>query len=116
MNDAGNKTYSNYREARKALYMEASIPLARKIYGAITKQLSPYYDDKPKICLDVDKIESIQEDRGFAVERLTKAVEAGILTPNEAREELNYSAKNGGDDLRKTPMNPKDNGSSIPKD
>jgi hypothetical protein len=47
---------------------------------------------------------------------LTKAVEAGILTPNEAREELNYSAKNGGDDLRKTPMNPKDNGSSIPKD
>jgi HK97 family phage portal protein len=116
MNDAGNKTYSNYREARKALYMEASIPLARKIYGAITKQLSPYYDDKPKICLDVDKIESIQEDRGFAVERLTKAVEAGILTPNEAREELNYSAKNGGDDLRKTPMNPTENGSSIPKD
>jgi hypothetical protein len=107
---------SNYREARKALYMEASIPLARKIYGAITKQLSPYYDDKPKICLDVDKIESIQEDRGFAVERLTKAVEAGILTPNEAREELNYSAKNGGDDLRKTPMNPTENGSSIPKD
>jgi HK97 family phage portal protein len=103
MNDAGNKTYSNYREARKALYMEASIPLARKIYGAITKKLSPFYRDSPKICLDVDKIESIQEDRGFAVERLTKAVMAGILTPNEAREELNYTAKDGGDKLRKLP-------------
>jgi len=99
LNDAGNKTYSNYREARKALYMEASIPLARKIYGAITKHLAKYYDDSPKICLDIDKIESIQEDRGFAVERLTKAVDAGIITANEAREELGYSRKDGGDDL-----------------
>jgi HK97 family phage portal protein len=103
MNDAGNKTYSNYREARKALYMEASIPMARKIYGAITKALQKYYEDKPVICLDVDKIESIQEDRGFAVERLTKAVLAGILTANEAREELNYAPKPDGDTLRQTP-------------
>lgn len=104
MNDAGNKTYSNYREARKALYMEASIPMARKIYGAITKAVSKYYEDKPIIRLDVDKIESIQEDRGYAVERLTKAVLAGIITPNEAREELNYAPKNGGDDLRSEAM------------
>jgi HK97 family phage portal protein len=94
---------SNYREARKALYMEASIPMARKIYGAITKALQKYYEDKPVICLDVDKIESIQEDRGFAVERLTKAVLAGILTANEAREELNYAPKPDGDTLRQTP-------------
>jgi phage portal protein BeeE len=99
LNDAGNKTYSNYREARKALYMEASIPMARKIYGAITKQLSKYYDDSPVIRLDVDRIESIQEDRGFAAERLTRMVDAGIITPNEAREELGYSRKDGGDEL-----------------
>lgn len=101
LNDAGNKTYSNYREARKALYMEASIPMARKIYGAITKQLSKYYEDAPVIRLDVDKIESIQEDRGFAAERLTRMVDAGIITPNEAREELGYSRKDGGDILRR---------------
>lgn len=95
---------SNYREARKALYMEASIPMARKIYGAITKALQKYYEDRPVICLDVDKIESIQEDRGFAVERLTKAVLAGILTPNEAREELNYAPKPDGDTLRQSPL------------
>ena len=83
--------------------MEASIPLARKIYGAITKKVAHFYRDSPKICLDIDKIESIQEDRGFAVERLTKAVMAGIITPNEAREELNYTPKDGGDILRKLP-------------
>jgi hypothetical protein len=46
-----------------------------------------------------DKIESIQEDRGFAAERLTRMVDAGIITPNEAREELGYSRKDGGDEL-----------------
>lgn len=107
LNDAGNKTYSNYREARKALYMEASIPMARKIYGAITKHISKYYDDKPVICLDIDKIESIQEDRGFAAERLTKMVQAGIITPNEAREELGYSRKDGGDILQNKPSTPR---------
>lgn len=109
LNDAGNKTYSNYREARKALYMEASIPMARKIYGAITKQLSKYYDDSPVIKLDVDRIESIQEDRGFAAERLTRMVDAGIITPNEAREELGYARKDGGDELQRylsTPRKP----------
>jgi HK97 family phage portal protein len=112
LNDAGNKTYSNYREARKALYMEASIPMARKIYGAITKQLSKYYEDSPVIRLDVDRIESIQEDRGFAAERLTRMVDAGIITPNEAREELGYSRKDGGDVLRRylsTPSNEQPN-------
>lgn len=113
LNDAGNKTYSNYREARKALYMEASIPMARKIYGAITKQLSKYYADSPVIKLDVDRIESIQEDRGFAAERLTRMVDAGIITPNEAREELGYSRKDGGDVLQRylsTPRQPRSTG------
>jgi phage portal protein BeeE len=91
MNDAGNKTYSNYQEARKALYMEACIPLARKLYGTITRSLQPFYNDNPKICLDVDAIEAIQEDRGLAIQRLQAAVTAGLITPNEARQELGYA-------------------------
>ncbi len=91
MNDAGNKTYSNYQEARKALYMEACIPLARKLYGTITRSLQTFYNDNPKICLDVDAIEAIQEDRGLAIQRLQQAVTAGLITPNEARQELGYA-------------------------
>ena len=90
MNDAQNKTYNNQKEARKALYMEACIPLARKFYGAITQSLQKYYKDNPVICLDIDNIEAIQEDRALVIDRLTKAVSGGILTPNEAREELGY--------------------------
>jgi len=90
MNDAQNKTYNNQKEARKALYMEACIPLARKFYGSITKSLQGYYKDNPEICIDVDNIEAIQEDRALVIDRLTKAVAGGIITPNEAREELGY--------------------------
>lgn len=91
MNDAQNKTYNNQKEARKALYMEACIPLARKFYGALTKSLQMYYKDNPEICIDIDSIEAIQEDRALVIDRLTKAVAGGILTPNEAREELGYA-------------------------
>lgn len=90
MNDAQNKTYNNQREARKALYMEACIPLARKFYASMTKKLGHYYSDDPVICIDTDAIEAIQEDRALVIERLTKAVAGGIMTPNEAREELGY--------------------------
>jgi HK97 family phage portal protein len=93
LNDASNKTYSNFQEARKALYMEAAIPLGKMIYSAITRALQPYYADNPVITIDVDNIEAIQEDRGLAIERLVKAVSAGIITANEAREELGYAPK-----------------------
>ena len=91
LNDASNKTYSNFQEARKALYMEAAIPLGKMIYSAITRSLQPYYTDNPVIQIDIDNIDAIQEERGLAIDRLVKAVSAGILTANEAREELGYA-------------------------
>jgi phage portal protein BeeE len=43
------------------------------------------------IQIDIDNIDAIQEERGLAIDRLVKAVSAGILTANEAREELGYA-------------------------
>jgi HK97 family phage portal protein len=112
LNDAANKTYSNFQEARKALYMEAAIPLGKMIYSAITRSLQPHYSDNPVIHIDIDKIDAIQEDRSLAIDRLTKAVAAGVITPNEARDELGYSALENADELTprtvqptKTPIN-----------
>lgn len=102
LNDAANKTYSNFQEARKALYMEAAIPLGKMIYSAITRALQPLYVDNPEIIIDTDKIDAIQEDRALAIDRLTKAVSAGIITANEAREELGYSPIEDADDVNTT--------------
>jgi HK97 family phage portal protein len=99
LNDAANKTYSNFQEARKALYMEAAIPLGKMIYSAITRALQPFYSDNPVIEIDTDKIDAIQEDRALVIDRLTKAVAAGIITANEAREELGYTPIEEGEDV-----------------
>jgi len=95
MNDAANKTYNNVHDARKALYTEGCIPIAKRIYGAITRSLQQYYADNPTIVIDTDRIEAVQEDRKVAVERLQRAVDTGILTANEARAELGYPPAKG---------------------
>lgn len=95
MNDAGNKTYNNVHDARKALFTELSIPIARRIWEAHTRKLQRYYEDNPEIIVDTQNIEAIQEDKKIAIERLQRAVDAGILTANEARAELGYPNADG---------------------
>lgn len=88
MNDAANKTYNNVHDARKGLYEEAAIPILQFLLEALTSKLQPYYADNPVLKVDKAKVDPIQEDRKMAIERLVKAVESGIMKPNEARVEL----------------------------
>jgi HK97 family phage portal protein len=90
MNDAANKTYNNVHDSRKALYQEGVIPLARLIYSSHSRKLGQYFRDEPKIIIDVDNIDGIQEDKRLQAERLVKLKDAGIVTANEARIELRY--------------------------
>jgi HK97 family phage portal protein len=109
MNDAGNKTYNNVHDSRKALYNEGAIPIAKRVYSSITQKLSKYYADNPRIRVKTDSILAIQEDRKDTIERLVSAVQAGIMSANEARKELGLPKKSedGADDLKRT-------GSSAP--
>jgi HK97 family phage portal protein len=90
MNDAANKTYNNVHDSRKALYQEGVIPLARLIYSAHSRKLGRYFRDEPKIIIDVDNIDGIQEDKRMQAQRLTELKREGIITANEARIELRY--------------------------
>ena len=95
MNDAANKTYNNVHDSRKALYTEASIPIAKRIYGAITNALQNCYKDEPIIRIPTDKIASIQEDTKDLMQYLVDAVDAGIMTANEARKKLGLPKATG---------------------
>jgi len=95
MNDAANKTYNNVHDSRKALYNESSIPIARRVYAAISKKMQPYYKDEPLIRIPTDKIASIQEDTKDLVKYLVEAVDAGIMTANEARHKLGLAKASG---------------------
>jgi len=84
----GDNTYSNYREANRALWRLTLLPLANKLLAAIREGLSPWFPDA-NISIDLDLVPALSEDR----ERLWKQVsEADFLSRNEKRELLGFEA------------------------
>jgi HK97 family phage portal protein len=77
----GDATYANYREANKALWRQAILPLTAKILDALSEGLRPWFSDV-KLGVDLDQVTAISEDR----ERLWAQVSAAdFLTPDEKR-------------------------------
>lgn len=93
--DGQNKTYSNYQEARASFYEETILPMTGKFLDTLNTQLVPLFGDKLFLEIDRDKIEALQENTDSKWKRITEAVEKGILSPDEGREELGYSPKKG---------------------
>ncbi len=83
----GDNTYSNYREANRALWRLTLLPLASKLFAALGEGLAPWF---PDACLtvDLDQVPALSEDR----ERLWAQVsEADFLTRAEKRQMLGLS-------------------------
>jgi hypothetical protein len=90
--DAANKTYSNQKEARKALYMDTVLPFMDEIAGELNNWLVPLYGDSNLyIAYDRDEIDAIQEDRETIWTRGIAALKAGGITPNEFRRMIQLS-------------------------
>jgi len=72
--DAENKTYSNYQEARKALYLENILPLLDYLRDEWNNWLTPKWEGE-RLFLEYDKnsIEAIREERSAIYERENKA-------------------------------------------
>jgi HK97 family phage portal protein len=77
----GDATYANYREANKALWRQAILPLAGKILDALSEGLRPWFADLT-LNVDADQVTALSEDR----ERLWAQVSAAdFLTLEEKR-------------------------------
>ncbi|MDJ0979492.1 MAG: phage portal protein [Erythrobacter sp.] len=83
----GDNTYSNYREANKALWRLTLLPLASKLFAALMEGLSAWYHDA-SLGVDLDLVPALSEDR----ERLWKQVsDADFLSRNEKRRLLGFA-------------------------
>lgn len=82
----GQKTYSNYAEAREAFYLEGVLPHMDRIEESYNRQLCPLFDEKVVLKYDKDSIEALQEDRDQRHARARDDYKAGVATANEARE------------------------------
>jgi phage portal protein BeeE len=84
----GDATYANYREANKALWRQAILPLAGKMFDALAEGLRPWFADL-SLKIDADQISALSEDR----ERLWAQVSAAdFLTPDEKRAMVGMAA------------------------
>ena len=93
------QTYANVSEARLALYEETIIPHLRKIQSDLNEWLVPLYDDRLKLEFDIDSIPALSERRRKTYENVTSAVREGIMTRNEARQQIGLSPVDGADGL-----------------
>ena len=93
------QTYSNFAEAKLALYNETIIPLLDRIQSDMNEWLVPKFGDDLELRYDIDSIPAMAEQRTRVFESVTQGVQNGILTRNEAREQLGYETIEGADSL-----------------
>lgn len=95
----GGATYNNMAEAKLALYEEAVIPLAKSIMDELSYFLSTLTLQEVKIDLDLDQVSALMPRREIARANARSDFQAGLISINEARQEMGYTEVANGDDL-----------------
>ena len=94
-----SQTYSNFSEAKLALYNETIIPLLDRVQSDLNEWLTPQFGEDLELRYNIDSIPAMAEQRRRVFESVTAGVQNGILTRNEAREQLGYETVSGADSL-----------------
>lgn len=90
--DSGNN--ANLRPNHRLYYLETVLPILDKVNSALERFFG--YE----IASDVSDIPALQPELRDAAAYYTTLVNSGIITPNEARMNLNYDAQEGYDEIR----------------
>ena len=90
--DSGNN--ANLRPNHRLYYLETILPIIEKINSAVER----YFGFE--VSEDVSDIPALQPELRDSASYYTTLVNAGIITPNEARMNLNYTPQEGYDDIR----------------
>lgn len=94
---ADASTFNNYKEAKAALYDDAVLPLADRIFGGLSDFLLPRYGldpSKVRITYDIDQITALAGRRN---EELKLRRELNLETLNEMRTLIGRESVDGGD-------------------
>lgn len=93
----GSQTYANMEQAKLGFWEDAVIPILVKIRDSLNQWLVPLFGNDLFLDFNLDDISALIPRRAERFERNVKAVEAGVLTINEARADLGYEPVDGGD-------------------
>jgi HK97 family phage portal protein len=87
----GDATYANYKEASRALWRLAILPLADTIFAGLVQGLAGWFE-APWLRVNVDKVTALAEDR----ERLWAQVSAAEFLSNDEKRGMLGLAQAGG--------------------
>ena len=89
-------TYSNYREARLSFHSETVEPLVSRFVRFINSNLSPDFGDGLELGVDFSQVLGFLDDRDSQTTRVSTLFNSGIITLNEAREQVGQDAVDTG--------------------
>lgn len=108
-----DQKYNNTQTMLDEFYKSTMYPTIVNVQDKLKQQLFPGY---PSLCIQFDTSNFL---KGAPLDQMNfakAAVEAGIFTPNEAREYLGKPSIEGGDELKKDPKASEDLPGSSPQD
>jgi len=94
MSIPGDNTYSNYKEANRALWRTTLLPMMDKMMSSLNHWLTPYFGDDLRLEYDLDLVPALSSDRQALWERIGAA---NFMTINEKRAAVGLGAVDGGD-------------------
>jgi HK97 family phage portal protein len=92
----GSLTFSNFEQARLALFDDAVLPLLDHFKDELNHWLAPQYGDDISVDYDIDGIDALAPRREKIWNRIATAP---FMTINEKRAALGMAAIEGGDRL-----------------
>lgn len=90
-NDAS--TFNNMEQAKERLWTDTVLPLFNKFLASFNVWLQNAYDTELYLECDLDSIPALENVRTRTFERALKAVEQGVLSPDEARVMIGYDPR-----------------------
>ena len=91
-NDAASM--NNMEQAKEMLYVDTVIPHMQGFLDAFNAWLAQWYGPGYELCADLDDIPALEGVRQRKFDRTIKAKSAGLITINEARDEIGYDKYN----------------------
>lgn len=97
-------TYSNYKQALLSYRDETIFPLCTRVERFFNQSLSSQFSGGAVVQADFTNAPAWQENETDKVTRTTTLYDSGIISLNEARQELGYDTLQKGD-IRRSPAN-----------
>lgn len=90
-------TYSNYTQARRAMWEDKIIPDNRKLADELSADFADELGPDGVVTHDYSEVVALQEDRNNRFSRANQGVNGGWITVNEARREVGLGPVKSGD-------------------